>query len=1370
MESEFRGALDYSGGDGTPPDRSRKRESWLTWVTDDLEPAQETASPADDDQDRASYNGTPNASNDRAHNAPDAEFGLARSGRSFSLPHIKQGGTAPGWLRLKQRLQRQSTMAQPRAAVVAPTNVNIVDELIEGGLSGIMLKMWFERDDRDERRVPILLQRLKIRISDSLHPLSGSKAVFRIECEYASGQSRWVVYRQLRDFASLHTHYRLSNAYNRNIDQMPEFPKTSAPYFNWLKTQAEKDGRDIANADFARIQRESIERYLVQLIRVVMFHPTANRLCRFLEVSALSLQLAETGGWQHKAGVMRIEPVGKTGAFSRRGLGWREKRKSRWCSVRESYLVVVEEPGELRVHDVFLLDSDFLVERPTRYLRKGLHMLHLADEDEPHDAANPEIHAGSPQTPRSLSSSRRPSHDSQQRHHTRTSTSGTSMANKGKASLTLRKIFTVGSRRTNRSSRSSATSHTSSAETSRAPTPLDDPSTNRAPTGPPAQIVPDTLEQQIQDRLTVPDGSGKKRRRGKDKDKDNSKTNDLSHRTFYVENSQMRLKLTARNERQMDQWIAALERAAATTHWTQENRFGSFAPIRLNVSSQWLVDGRDYYWNVSRALLMAKERILIHDWWLSPELLLRRPGREQYRLDRLLERKAREGVKIFVILYNEVSNRTTPTDSYYAKQRLIGLHENIVVQRSPSHFQTGTFYWAHHEKLCVIDDTIAFMGGFDLCFGRWDTPQHVLVDETEGEHIWQGKDYSNPRVSDFHTLNKPEQEMYDRSKVPRMPWHDVGMQILGQPARDLARHFIQRWNYLLRVKNHTRSLPFLLPAPDFKPAQLEELNLTGTCELQICRSAGPWSMGTPNRTEDSIHNAYLKAIQLSEHFIYIENQFFITSTVVGETRVENHIGDALVNRIIRAHDEGTPWHAVILIPLLPGFPFPIGHSDAAAIRVIYECQTRTISRGPHSIFARLRREGIEPSDYISFYSLRGWGKVGGETLTTEQVYIHAKIMIADDRVAIIGSANINERSMRGDRDSELAAIIRDTDMIDSTMAGEPFQVGRFAHELRLRLMREHLGIDVDALIAEQLAELDLTNAPVDPHQIAPELSVSAPTPAEKEEKDAELESHGDATSQAGLSTTGSSHESRLGSSKGVTPPTSSDPETTSQHVRSSSRTMKPSIRRHLGTLKRKLVQSRPKVDANAFIDPLLPTFFDDMWVAAAHHNTDIYRRVFKAIPDDNVTSWKQYRDYVQYHDRFTKSQGSQRPPTPALGRESSEQTADRSEGVAVDVEQVAKDEHVSTSEVEESRPDLSTADRTSPDLLGPPGSKLSDRQRKHSRPDQPFEAWEREEFEGQLAELVGNLVVYPTRFLEGEDLANNFMFPSDRIHPLSIYD
>lgn len=315
----------------------------------------------------------------------------------------------------------------------------------------------------------------------------------------------------------------------------------------------------------------------------------------------------------------------------------------------------------------------------------------------------------------------------------------------------------------------------------------------------------------------------------------------------------------------MQQFIVSMERVASQSVWAKRNRFDSFAPIRMNVAAQWLVDGRDYFWNLSRALNMAKDRVYIHDWWISPELYLRRPGNERYRLDNLLKRKAEEGVKIFLIIYNEVSDKTTPTDSTYTKKRLMGLHPNIMVQRSPSHFQTGTFYWSHHEKLCVIDETIAFMGGLDLCFGRWDTSQHVLIDDDyepgavgANGPIWPGKDMANERVIEFHTLNKPFEDMFDRTKVPRMPWHDVGLQIVGQPARDLCRHFVQRWNHLIRTKNHTMPMPFLSPPADFTDMELKTFGLKGTCEIQICRSCGPWSMGTATSVEHSIQNAYLK--------------------------------------------------------------------------------------------------------------------------------------------------------------------------------------------------------------------------------------------------------------------------------------------------------------------------------------------------------------------------------------------------------------------------------------------------------------------------------------------------------------------------------
>ena len=52
---------------------------------------------------------------------------------------------------------------------------------------------------------------------------------------------------------------------------------------------------------------------------------------------------------------------------------------------------------------------------------------------------------------------------------------------------------------------------------------------------------------------------------------------------------------------------------------------------------------------------------------------------------------------------------------------------------------------------------------------------------------------------------------------------------------------------------------------------------------------------------------------------------------MSDMKVENRIGDAIVHRAIRAHREGTPWKCCILIPVLPGFPFPIDHSDASSV-------------------------------------------------------------------------------------------------------------------------------------------------------------------------------------------------------------------------------------------------------------------------------------------------------------------------------------------------------------------------------------------------------------------------------------------------------
>lgn len=86
-----------------------------------------------------------------------------------------------------------------------------------------------------------------------------------------------------------------------------------------------------------------------------MFHPSANRLASFLEISAMSIALAQSGGAQYKAGFLRIDATGTKGSWGRKGASWHSKKKNRWAAVRESYLVVLEEMGEVRSNHGIIL-------------------------------------------------------------------------------------------------------------------------------------------------------------------------------------------------------------------------------------------------------------------------------------------------------------------------------------------------------------------------------------------------------------------------------------------------------------------------------------------------------------------------------------------------------------------------------------------------------------------------------------------------------------------------------------------------------------------------------------------------------------------------------------------------------------------------------------------------------------------------------------------------------------------------------------------------------------------------------------------------------------------------------------------------------
>jgi len=665
------------------------------------------------------------------------------------------------------------------------------------------------------------------------------------------------------------------------------------------------------------------------------------------------------------------------------------------------------------------------------------------------------------------------------------------------------------------------------------------------------------------------------------------------------------------------------------------HRFQSFAKEREGNHAKWYVDGHDYFYAVSELLESARSCIFIQDWWLSPELYLRRPPaqNELWRLDRILKRKAEAGVKIFVIVYKEVSVSNT-MNSLHTKHALEGLHPNIACMRHPDHFdgEDTVLFWSHHQKVIVVDDNTACIGGLDLCFGRWDTSSHSLADchiADLRKTIWPGQDYNNARVQDFQEVEKWASNQQSRLELPRMPWHDVHMMIQGPAVFDICQHFVERWNFIYNLKYKKKrgtdgryellafphapgeGMPDQLSHPDHEPVtqhpyyqqwaqtgrrflgmeanpqtstQLPSTNLgpKGNMKVQVVRSCGDWSNGTT--TEHSIQNAYIQLIEQAQRFIYIENQFFITTCSTDKDgQIRNTIGLALANRIIQAARANQPFKVVVAIPCIPGFSGNLDDSEKSdGTMAIMDWTYKSICRGPGSIFSHVQNQGVDPRKYISFYNLRSFDRInydpetlkkiedaagisyyeaeaalariylgesagseeleknkevtfklaqkgesmdagnrdmmarGGETLkvdlpknveearqrlstwseaasryysggptsistknnfnglealpllgneqserdafVTEELYIHTKCMIVDDQKVIMGSANINDRSMVGDRDSEIALVVEDQDIIDSTMAGENWKASRFAATLRRRLYKEHLGL------------------------------------------------------------------------------------------------------------------------------------------------------------------------------------------------------------------------------------------------------------------------------------------------------------------------
>ena len=557
--------------------------------------------------------------------------------------------------------------------------------------------------------------------------------------------------------------------------------------------------------------------------------------------------------------------------------------------------------------------------------------------------------------------------------------------------------------------------------------------------------------------------------------------------------------------------------------------------------------------------MQANNTIYISDWWLSPEVFLRRPVNvttyydmvkkdiitydnieNMTRLMDVLNYKAKQGVKIYILIYNEFSIALS-INSAHTENIFNKLNENIKITRYPS---LETILWSDHEKLVIIDQVIAYVGGLDLCWGRYDNNQHPIYEPPNPENIYEFPfiDYANNRIQDFSKVEKYYIESVPREKSTRMPWHDVQSRIIGIAVANISKHFKQRWNHANSENNHIRSLASIQKDSLMQNNQynfdkelkninafenndklqyelflnkkngenfifLEEnddaqksydfsetkANLTNSSKntldeiykkyfnedippsnVEILRSASKWNAGI-DKPEHSILNSYYNLIKKAKHYIYIENQFFVSRSWNEEERedskncindiVKNKIAYYIRKRIEKAYKRKKNFKVYIFIPLLPGFPGD--PQDSETIKIILKHTYAGINRNYGlSMIEQLEKVmGNKWKNYIGFFSLRNHALINNVP-KTEIIYIHSKLMIIDDKTVVIGSANINDRSMLGDRDSELAVIINEKQELSNMKTGIKFIMNRkidynasnFAVDFRKNLMAEHLGI------------------------------------------------------------------------------------------------------------------------------------------------------------------------------------------------------------------------------------------------------------------------------------------------------------------------
>ncbi|KAL7612903.1 hypothetical protein Lser_V15G07160 [Lactuca serriola] len=536
--------------------------------------------------------------------------------------------------------------------------------------------------------------------------------------------------------------------------------------------------------------------------------------------------------------------------------------------------------------------------------------------------------------------------------------------------------------------------------------------------------------------------------------------------------------------------------------------------------------------DICEAISSAHHMIYIVGWSIFDKVkLIREPTRQLPRggdltLGELLKYKSEEGVRVLLLVWDDKTshsklfiNTTGVMQTHDEETRKFFRHSSVHCVLSPRYGsgKLGLFKqqvvggaFTHHQK-CVLVDTqslsyhnnrkiTAFLGGLDLCDGRYDTPEHRLF-----------KDLESVFRDDFHQPTFPA-----GTKAPRQPWHDLHCKIDGPAAYDVLLNFEQRWrkatkwrefalvakrmahwkdDALLKIDRISWIASPKYPVPEhgdhtIVPEDDPMLHVSSeedpeNWHVQIFRSIDSGSLKGFPKTVDvaeaqnlitaknmvidkSIQTAYIQAIRSAQHFIYIENQYFIGSSYAWSYEnagADNLIPMELAQKIASKIRQNERFSVYVVIPM-----WPEGVPTSATVQEILYWQRQTMQMMYNVVTQAIKSMQLKahPQDYLNFYCLGKREELpfkmnqlfSDDKVSDSQkfmrfmIYVHAKGMIVDDEYVILGSANINQRSLAGSKDTEIAMGSYQPHHTWASKNQHPYgQV----YGYRMSLWAEHLG-------------------------------------------------------------------------------------------------------------------------------------------------------------------------------------------------------------------------------------------------------------------------------------------------------------------------